>query len=321
MTDARLQELRRLLRTGQLEPDLVAELKDVARRLVRLRLLPPSYAPYGRWDDEAADEVFASWYERRLLGRGHLQLLLDRAATAGGFRRLAEESLRQHLLSERDRSQGQNIYRRLVALLAADADFVLVRDARRPQDRWWRVADEDVSEWAGDDRALVAAAWALGDFVLIRYRADASKLAPLLAADELKRFVLGLLERVEAALTPTLIMRAVSARFDLGAVEVGELGEAAEESRGGPDVAAEVALRETAWAIVAELSARQVEVLKRTGEESIEETARALGCSVGTVVNEQRRVGAVITRFAEDEAERDNLLKVVGDLVYSDSDE
>ena len=119
MNDARLTELRRQLRAGTLEQELVEELRAVVSRLVRLRLLPPTYAPYGRWDDEAVDEVFQSWYERRLLGRGHLQLLLDRAAGAGAFRRLSEQSLRQHLLNERDRSQAQNLYWRLVRLLEA----------------------------------------------------------------------------------------------------------------------------------------------------------------------------------------------------------
>jgi hypothetical protein len=314
VTDARLRELRGLLRQGRLEADLVAELKSVVARLVRLRLLPPSYAPYGKWDEEAAEELFGSWYETRLLGRGHLQLLLDRARTAGAFRRLAEQSLRQHLLNQRARSQAQNLYWRVVELLEGGGEFELMRDAARPQDRWWRRAGSGDSEWGGDDRALVAEAFALGDFAIIRYRADAKKLSPLMDADELKRFVGGLLGRA-GALTPTLIMRALEQRFDLGAVSEEELTEAVAPAAPTVDIGAELALTEAARSVIAELTARQIEVLRLSESATVDETARALQCSVGTVHNEQRRIAATIERSSETE-EREELLKKVADLLY-----
>ena len=70
MTDRRLHELRKRVRRGELPEDLVAELRSVVGKLVRLRLLPPVFAPYGQWNEEAADEIFSSWYTDRLLGRG-----------------------------------------------------------------------------------------------------------------------------------------------------------------------------------------------------------------------------------------------------------
>jgi DNA-binding CsgD family transcriptional regulator len=314
VTDRRLNELRGLVRRGRLEQDLVDELKGVVTRLVRLRLFPASYAPYGRWDDEAVEEVFGDWYEVRLLRRGHLQLLLDRARTVGGFRRLAEHSLRQHLLNQRARSQAQNLYWRVVELLDGD-EFELARGARRAQDRWWRLKGTDVGEWGADDRMLVAHAWALGDFTIIRYRADARKLSPLLDADELKRFVVGLLDRTQAALTPTLIMHALEQRFDLGTVSEEELTDVGTLTRDVSDVAAEVALAETARSVLAELTPRQIEVLRRSASETVDQMARALGCSVGTIHNEQRRIGVVISRMSEED-EREALLKIVSDLLY-----
>jgi hypothetical protein len=314
MTDARLQEHRRLLRQGQLESDLVEELKSIVARLVRLRLLPPSYAPYGQWDDEAAEELFASWYETRLLGRGHLQLLLDRARSAGAFRRLAEQSLRQHLLNQRARSQAQNLYWRVGELLDEDDDFELVRDAVRPQDRWWRRAGSGASEWSGDDRALVADAFALGDFAIIRYRADAKKLSPLMDGDELKRFVDGLLTRT-GALTPTLIMRALEQRFDLGAVSQEELTEAVAPAAPAPDIGVDLALTDGARSVIAELTARQIEVLRLSESATVDEMARALRCSVGTIYNEQRRIAAIIERNSEPD-EGEELLKKIADLLY-----
>ena len=60
MTARRLAQLRRQVRNGEFPDDLIAELRTVVERLVRLRLLPPSFAPYGQWDEEAAKEIFSS---------------------------------------------------------------------------------------------------------------------------------------------------------------------------------------------------------------------------------------------------------------------
>ncbi|MGI8411619.1 MAG: hypothetical protein ACR2LV_02845 [Solirubrobacteraceae bacterium] len=323
MTDERLSELRPLVRAGELPGDLVDELRSVVRGVVRRRLLPPSFAPYGQWDEEAADELFQSWYTERLLGQGHMQLLLDRARTAGGLRRLAERSLRHHLINSKDRSQAHNLYRRVVALLEDEAWFRLVRDAARAQDRWYVSADSlaEVALWAGDDRVLIAHAWALGDFVVIRYRAAANKLSPVLEIDELRRFVSGLLSRVPAALTPGLIMRALAGRFDLGETEFVEHEDESASTPAVAPVQEEVLLRDLARTIVAELSTRQLTILQRSATEGVASIAAAVGCSVGTVVNEQRRVGELVSRLTENEQERDRVLNIVVDITYEDDDE
>jgi hypothetical protein len=323
VTEARLAELRRLVRTGELPSDLVQELRSVVRGLVRRRLLPPSFAPYGQWNDEAVDELFQGWYTERLLGQGHLQLLLDRARAPGGLRRLAERSLRHHLISTKDRGQAHNLYRRVIAMLTESTAFRLVQDAQRPQDRWFALvnAPADVGLWTGDERLLIANAWALGDFTVIRYKAAANKLSPVLELGELERFTRGLIERAGAALTPGLIMRALAARFDLGEVELvphEEESSAAAPTRPPDD---EVLLRDLARAIVGELSVRQFEILRRTETETVAEMAAAAGCSVGTVVNEQRRVAELLARLTENDDERDRVLNMIVDLAYEDDDE
>jgi hypothetical protein len=324
LTDERLRELRALVRAGETPDDLVEELRQVARRLVRLRLLPPVFAPYGIWNAEAAEEIFADWYAERLLARGHLKLLVDRARNGRGFRKLAELSLRQHLYNQSARSQARNLFGRLVEILEeGEGEFVLLRDAARPQDRYWRLASNPgATEWAGDDATLVSYGWAIGDLEVIRYKADAKKLSPVLSTDDLKQFIAGLLERAGAALSPRLLMQALEARFDLGEVSEEELpsegpGEPARES----DIAGDLALNETAVAIVDGLTPRQLEVLRRTdSDQTIDEMASALRCSVGTVVNEQKRIGHLISRFSETEEERISLLRIVRDRVYG-SDE
>ncbi len=322
MTEARLRELRRLVRGGDLPADLLEELRAVAVRLARLSLLPPSFAPYGHWDDEAAGEIFAAWYADRLLGQGHLQALLDRARTSGAFRRLAERSLRQHLLAAQDRNQARNLFKRLLILLDEDVRFALTLDASRPQDRWYSLAGGGTEPWIGSDRELAAHAWALGQFAVIRYGASSAKLSPVLSLDELARFVARLFERVDAALSPAVVMRVLSLRFSLGEPRLDSLDAVDDPEMEDGGEYDQLLLRDMARQVLATLSSRQAAVLRATvAEHPIAAIGTALGISVGTVINEQRRVGELVTRFSAGDDERDRLLNIVADLLYTEDDD
>jgi hypothetical protein len=316
---------RRAVRRGDLPSDLVELLRDVALRMSRRRALPPSFAPYGQWDDEAAEEIFAAWYADRLVGAGQLLALLDRSSSEAGLRGLAERSLRQHLLNAADRSQARNLYTRVVGLLRDSPEFGLVQDAFRAADTWYFIApaagiDAATPLWSAPDRLLVAHAWALGDLTIIRYRPTAAKLSPVLDGPELERFIVGLMARTQTALTPSLVMVALSARLDLGAPQLHDVDEAptlASPTR-GPD--AEVRMAEAARAIVAGLTPRQRAVLRRA-DDAVATVAAALGCSVGTVMNERRRIGAAVSRVSEDEDDRGVLLNMSADLLYLPDDD
>lgn len=318
MTDDEYRDIRRRYRDADaLDPRLVVELRKIASRLVRYGGLPSAYAPYRVWNEEAEEEVFLSWYAGRLAKEGELQALLDRAATIEGFRALGERSLRQHVLNQRARSQVQNLYARTAQLLREDEDFAEFISAARPQDVWWGLTDWSApTQFTGSDNDLFAAAWSLGDFEIIRYKVDAKKLAPVLAAPELKRFVAGLLGAVAALLTLSLFARAFEQRFDLGAVQLDSLDEEPVEVAGDaePD---ELELEQTAVAIVAEMTQRQAEVLVATAAaETQDAMAERLKCSVGTINNDQRGVGGIIDRHAESAQERGVLLRKVVDLLH-----
>lgn len=318
MTNDDYRDIRRRYREdAELDRRLVDELRQIASRLVRYGGLPSAYAPYRVWNREAEEEVFQSWCAGRLVKSGQLQALLDRAATVEAFRRLGERSLRQHVLNQRERSQVQNLYSRTAELLRDDQHFAAFVEAARPQDVWWGLAVwQNPPQFSGSDNDLFAVAWSLGEFEIIRYRADAKKLAPVLAAAELKRFVAGLLEAVAALLTLSLFARALEQRFDLGAIQLDSLDDE------GPEAAADeepdpLELEQTALAIVAELNRRQAEVLLGTdADETQDAMARRLECAVGTIVNEQRRVGSTIDRHAESSDQRGILLRKVLDLLH-----
>lgn len=299
------------------------ELRKVATAAARSSLLPPTFAPYSVWNDEAGEELFASWLEERLLGRGQLLALLDRAYSKAAFRSLAARSLRQHLINSQDRSQAQNLYRRLTAILGDESAFRVVKDATRPSYRWFfpLKGPEDPAVWTGDDRALASHAWALGDFIVIRYRAASRKLAPVLDEAELRRFASELMQLTGCAMSAAVVNRALAGRFGLEGAATVALEEGETELQGPDRTEDEILLRDTARWILGQLSERQREILRLSESEGIAEIAEALGCSNATVFNEQRRIGTLVDRFSADREERDRVLKIAVDLLYRDSDE
>ena len=119
-----------------------------------------------------------------------------------------------------------------------------------------------------------------------------------------------------ALLTLGLFARALEQRFDLGAIQLDSL------DAEGPEVAAEeesdpLELEQTGLAIVAELTQRQAEVLLGTDDDKTQDAMAArLKCAVGTIVNEQRRIGSIIDRHAESSDQRGILLRKVLDLLH-----
>lgn len=321
MTDNELEEIREVFEEAEdLDPRLHAELRRVVSRFLYFGGLPDSYAPHGRWDADSEEEVLHAWLAKRLIGGGKLQALLDKARSAGGFRSMAERSLRQYLLNERERSQAQNLFWRTRELLEADDDFELAHDAKRVQDRGWRPRGSTTNGvFEGSDEELAAAAWSLGDFTIIRFHASAKKLAHVLSIADLKRFVLGLLGALEVVLTLTQVMRAAELRFDLGQVQFEELETVQDEV--ALDVADQAALQQTALAVIAEMTARQVEVLLDTAaDEPLKDIAERCSCSQATAHNEQRRVGELIKRYSADGEEAEALLKMVCDSLYEEGE-
>ncbi|MDX6690502.1 MAG: hypothetical protein QOG15_1959 [Solirubrobacteraceae bacterium] len=319
MTERDLIDARQALRAGAPVPQpVLEELRSAVAGLVRSRSLPPSYAPYGVWNVEAEDDVFQGWFADRLVARGKLQALLDRARTPAALRRMAEKSVRQWLLNQRARTQSQNLYARAGELLLGDDRFVCARREERASRSSWTLRDaEQEDEWAGSDDQLVSIGYALGDFEIVRYRGDAKKLAPVLNNDDLGRFIEGLLATCKARLTLSAIARTLKTVFMLDDVIVEPLDNVLHPQHPGPDPGEQVVLMADVRAIIAELTARQSNVLlaARAGI-PWETTAAELNCSAATVINEHRRIGRIIERFAANDGERDLLLRMTGDALY-----
>jgi hypothetical protein len=320
MTDLQLVQLRRRYRReGGMPEALRDELFEAAQRVFKHGRPPASYAPQGVWNPEAEEDAYQGWLATRLGQEGALQALLDKARDAKAFRRLAEQNFRQYLNKARERSESQNLYKRLRTMLRDEPEtFRCFRTANKPQHAWWGLAAWTApAEYACSEEHLLAVAWGLGDFTVFRYGAAADHLGPVLKTPELQRFICGLLATLDASLSLDLMMTVLRSRFQLDH----PAPEALAEELGVAHSEASHALldKETAVAILLELSGPQVKVMLARDEEpprSVAKIAAELECSTGTVSNEQDRIAIVFHRHVPNDDELPAMVKKVIDLVY-----
>lgn len=322
MNDNEFRGARRtFLGEGRVTLELLTELRAVVHRLVVFGNLPPMYSPTGKWDEDAQEEVFAEWTEARLIGTGQLAALMHQTGTANSFARLAELYLRRHLINRVDRNHATNLFGRLRTLLAEETDmFVILVPSGREQDVVWTLVGENAAEapYNDGDDLLLSLAWGLGEFETVRFREDAKKLSHVLERDELIRFVAGLTEAARGGLSLTQIVRVIVLRFDLEPIQSESLGEEAHTVAAPGDVIDDVAAQQLAVAALAELSARQADILRlQLGNASVRDIADEIHASIGTVSSEQSRIGAVLSSLSDPDREgRGLLLNALRDLLF-----
>jgi len=284
--------------------------------LVRFSGLPPIYSPTGQWDDEAERDVVGDWIAARLLGTGQLAALLQQAATPGSFLRLGELYLRRHLINRLARSQAKNLHARVSDMLSDDSVF-----EPASADGHWQLAGQPAQPWQGTDKELLAAAWRLGHFEVVRFRDDAKKLSHVLEADDLRRFVAGLLQHTGCALTLAQVVRALVLRFDLEPAGFEPLEDHEEVLSAQVDIVDDVSAGRAARAVVAELTQRQVAILRcQLRDFNVRETATEVGVAIGTVSANQKVNAEVLSRLSDEEgASRGALLNALRDLLFIES--
>lgn len=309
MTEAEYISARAVVIGGGDPPaPLLEECRRTVRLLIRSAGLPVHYSPVGVWSDEAIEEVFADWVATRLVGRGQLLAMLQRAPALLVFRQMAETSVRQHLVDSLERSQSANLYERVARLLEHDERFT---GAGSGGGRLWRIAGGTNEPFVGDDRRLLGVAWSLGEFCVIRYDVNARKLSPLLDAQDLERFVSGLL--AAGAMTAGMIIRALQLRFAIEDPSQAVEFDADAHVQAAGDPQREIVLAELVTATLAELSERQAKVLIGLEQDITgRDLALQLGCSTGTISHEHRQIEGILARLG---ADAPNVLKLVLDAL------
>jgi hypothetical protein len=282
---------RQCVRDGEMTPELYAWLGRLVAITQATRALAPSPVPGGRWDDpDALAEALHAWLEESLL-RGGLQQAFDRCDSPRALSRYLERSLRNWLVARSRRAVGPRLLERTGELLGDPAQgFLLVADARVPADRWWGLAEWPATPelFAGEDETLIASAWGLGDFALLRYPSS-ERSDPVLSTPDLLRFLSGLLHALGLALSGRHFSVALRGRFPYAYAQPDVALDDLMERAGGESAEQAFEVAEAARLAVIALTGRQLRVLRDRPQTTLEELAVGLGVSRGTVDNEYRR--------------------------------
>lgn len=313
LSSAEFERAREALRDGEVTPELYGWLGRLLAVAQATRALAPSPVPGGRWDDpDAVAETLQAWLEESLL-RGGLRQAFDRCDSPRALARYLERSLRNWLVARSRRAGGPRLLERANELLGdPEQGFRLIADAAAPRDRWWCLAawTEEPELYAGEDEPLVAAAWALGDFALLRYPSS-KRSDPVLSTPDLHRFLRGLLDRTARALSGRHFDTALRGRFCYAYAQPGVELDLMPELRSGESPETTFEIAESARLALVALSRRQLEVLIHRPQATLEELAARLAISRGTVDNEYRRALLKVREAAISEEHFDRVLEKV----------
>lgn len=299
LTEKEFSVARQAVREGQFTDELYRFLGRLIAAAERSRSLAPAPVASGKWDEEALDETLQAWLTESLLSGGLLRAF-DRCQSPRALARYLERSFRNWLIDRARAASGPRLLMRAHRLLASEpGHFVLVHDAQSPMDRWWGRANwEDPSVFGGDPRGLVAAAFGLGDLAIMRFPGS-ERTDPILSTDDLRRLLISVLDAASSAVNLRLFDEILRERFSFAYAQ-GEVDlEQAEEIASFDPTMCDSDIHEAALGALGRLSMRQIEVLRRRRDtETLETIGSALGCSRGTVDNEQRRALMIVRECA-----------------------
>lgn len=305
---------REAVREGKVTPELYAFLGRLVAVAQATRTLAPAPVPDGRWEDpDAVAETVQAWLAEVLLEGGLLQAF-DVCLTPAALSRYLERALRNWLIGRSRRASGPRLLERAVERLDTDDAFVPLEEARAVADRWWGLSTwPDPELFGGSDEQVTAASWALGDLALLRY-SSSERSDPVLSSEDLRRYLLGLLERIGAGLSGRHVDTSFRARFAYAYASVPLALEDAPEVADSTDVEMAAEVGEAARVALADLSERQLLVLLKRPQTTLEELAGRLGVSRGTVDNEYRRAAMKVRSAAPSDEHFDAVLENVFEL-------
>ena len=309
--------------SGEIDEELYGLLHRLSAAIVFGARLAPAYSPTGRWDAEGHAEALHGWIERRLLRTNALLAAFDHAEHPRPFLNSLERNFRHHLENAKERGELDNLISRTGELLREEEDFLDHVPAARPSDVWWGLSSWEAPEpWQGSDRDLLAAAWGLGEQQIFRYSPSVERASPVLSTETLREFLTGLFGAIGDLLTISHLAVVLRGRFDLGAPGEVDIESVPEPAAPEADTADPAWVEEAATALVAELSPRQLEAMRRRHDgETLEAIAEALGVSRGTADNALRSSGPLIDKHCVDGITREEILEKVVDSLSLEGEE
>ena len=191
------------------DPELLKLLREVAAA---------KHARIPHEDGDDPDDLLGGWMSERLIKEGRLRTILDKAQTVEQLRGLAVKELDQYWAGVRRRDLLPRLRMRIEQLLNGESDVFEVRmAAARPGETCWTLTERPANALFSErDSELFAHVSAL-NLKTIEERAEAGKQSQFLTAAELRRYVIGMLERTGRALSLDQLTRGLQVYYRLEA--------------------------------------------------------------------------------------------------------
>ncbi|MEK6328468.1 MAG: sigma factor-like helix-turn-helix DNA-binding protein [Actinomycetota bacterium] len=299
LTEQEFSEANDAVTAGTVTGPLYAFLRRLTLAVVRSGSVATVLSESGHWDHDAADNLLQDWLAERLLGGGLLQAF-DSAATPRALSRYLERALRNYLIDQGRRRAAPRLLPRAHGILASSERYRCFVESSSWLDRAWGLAGwSEPSAFKGEEAELVRAAYALGDFELVRFGPGTERAEPVISNPDLERFLAGLFAELERTLTLRDVEQALRGRFafafDEVSLELDAVGEVAGDER---PVLDQLETAETATQVMAEINERQLAILLDRAYEglTLDELAARHNVSRSTADNELKRVGRIIER-------------------------
>ena len=318
LTQTEFAEAASAVKAGEVTPALYAFIGRLVSAHLRSGVVSPTLSGSGSWSDEAVADAAHDWFSEKLL-TGALLLAFDRTATPQALARYLERALRNWLRDKaRTRSWPRILLRSRQILEQDNGRFTPADDETNWMERRWGLTGWMGPQTIEDEQAVIRAVYGAPDLDVIRESGE--RAAPILSTPDLERLLEHVLETVGGTITLAQLDRAFRHRFSW-AFEAGtaELDEAAKEKTPPDKVSSEPLAREAALSILADLTERQLDMLRERAEgATLEQLGEIHGCSRGTADNELKRAAETIRRHLANDEIQERALEILLTLSFSE---
>jgi RNA polymerase sigma factor (sigma-70 family) len=320
LTDEELAAASAAVRAGEVTDALYGFIGRLVAAQLRTGIVSPTLSSSGAWNPEAVADTTHDWLAEKLLPGG-LLLAFDRTSTPQALARYLERSLRNWLRDKARTRAWPRILLRARQILEQEHDrFVPFDNPTNWLERRWGLAGWGMSETIEDEKQIVKAVYSAPDLAILRESAETGRAPVILSTPDLERLLTHVLKTVGGTITLAQLDRGFRHRFawafESPAVEwteAADLETPPEEGR------SEASARETALAILADLTARQLEMLRGRAEgATLEQLAERHACSRGTADNELKRAAAAIRGHLVEDDLRERTLEILLTLSFSE---
>lgn len=320
LTDEEFARAAAAVRTGEVTPALYRFISRLVAAQLRSGVVSPTLSRSGAWSDDEIADATHDWLAEKLLP-GALLLAFDRTSTPPALARYLERALRNWLRDKaRSRAWPRILLRARQILEQEHERFAPFEEQANWMARRWGLAGWTEPETIDDENQVIRAVYSAPNLEIVRESGETGRAAAVLSSSDLERLLEHVLETVGGTITLAHLDRAFRHRFawafEAPAVE---LDEAAEEETPSEEIASEALARETALAILTDLTERQLEMLRERAEgATLEQLAESHGCSRGTADNELKRGASTIRRYLADDDLQERTLEILLTLSFSE---